>query len=95
MALEFGSEGIRVNAILPGAVDTAMLREAMERGRYEGNLPEERLAALAERTALGRVGDPREIADAILFLADGRQSSFITGQSLVVDGGALARLSTE
>jgi NAD(P)-dependent dehydrogenase (short-subunit alcohol dehydrogenase family) len=50
---------------------------------------------LGLRTALGRVGEPEEIASAILFLADGQQSSYITGQSLVVDGGALARLSTE
>jgi NAD(P)-dependent dehydrogenase (short-subunit alcohol dehydrogenase family) len=41
------------------------------------------------------VADPREIAQAILFLADGERSSFITGESLVVDGGALAKLSTE
>lgn len=44
---------------------------------------------------MGRVGHPSEIASAIYFLADGEMSSFMTGQSVVVDGGATARLSTE
>ena len=56
---------------------------------------EEKLENLGGRTPLGRVGQAREIARAIYFLADDEQSSFITGQSLVVDGGATARLSTE
>ena len=43
----------------------------------------------------GRVGKPEEIASAIYFLADNEQSAFMTGQALVVDGGATARLSTE
>ena len=44
---------------------------------------------------MGRVGLPEEIGKAILFLADSDKSSFMTGQALVVDGGATARLSTE
>jgi glucose 1-dehydrogenase len=44
---------------------------------------------------MGRVGRPDEIGRAILFLADNDQSSFMTGQALIVDGGATARLSTE
>jgi len=55
----------------------------------------ERLENLARRTVNGRVGSPAEIASAIYFLADNAQSSFMTGQALVVDGGATARLSTE
>ena len=46
-------------------------------------------------TVSGKVGRPEEIASAIYFLADNEQSSFMTGQALVVDGGATARLSTE
>ncbi len=95
MALEFAPAGIRVNALLPGAVDTPMLREGLSRGHVEGGTIEQRLADLAGRTVMGRVGRPQEMAEAILFLADSRRSSFMTGQALVVDGGATARLSTE
>ncbi len=95
MALEFGGGGVRVNAVLPGAVDTDMLRAGLSRGQQgEGSLEDKR-RALGARTALGRIGTPEDIASAILFLADGQQSSYITGQSLVVDGGTLARLGTE
>jgi glucose 1-dehydrogenase len=86
---------VRVNAILPGAVDTGMLRSGLDRDHVEGTSIEERLDHLAQRTVIGRVGEPEEIAHAIYFLADNNQSSFMTGQSLVVDGGATARLSTE
>jgi glucose 1-dehydrogenase len=95
MALEFSSDGIRVNAVLPGAVDTPMLRDGLARDQAGDGSIQERLDALASRTALGRVGQPEEIGRAILFLSDPSQSSFITGQALVVDGGATARLSTE
>jgi NAD(P)-dependent dehydrogenase (short-subunit alcohol dehydrogenase family) len=93
MAIEFGPDGVRVNAVLPGAVDTPMLRESL--GRLEGRDLEAKLQALGGRTPLGRVGRPAEIAEAILFLADGERSSFITGQALTVDGGAMAQLRTE
>ena len=109
MAIEFAADDIRVNAILPGAVDTAMLRDSLRRGNLESfsgdadagsgqvsnQVLVERLENLARKTVNGRIGQPDEIARAIYFLADGEQSSFMTGQALVVDGGATARLSTE
>jgi NAD(P)-dependent dehydrogenase (short-subunit alcohol dehydrogenase family) len=95
MAIEFAPDNIRVNAILPGAVDTPMLRAGLGRGHAGHGDMQERLDNLARRTVSGKVGKPEEIAQAIYFLADNEQSSFMTGQALVVDGGATARLSTE
>ncbi len=95
MAIEFAPDNIRVNTVLPGAVDTPMLRAGFHRGRA-GELPEEeQMAALARKTVNGRVGLPSEIASVIYFLADNHQSSFMTGQAVIVDGGATCRLSTE
>ncbi len=95
MAIEFAPDNIRVNAILPGAVDTPMLRAGLGRGHVGHGDMQERLDNLARKTVNGRVGTPEEIAHAIYFLADNEQSSFMTGQALVIDGGATARLSTE
>jgi len=95
LALELAGNSIRVNAVLPGAVDTQMLRSGLSRGHLEGESLEERLEDLARHTPLGRIGTPEETAQSILFLSDNDKSSFITGQSLIVDGGALAKLSTE
>ena len=95
MAIEFAPDNIRVNAILPGAVDTPMLRAGLGRGHVGQGDVQERLDNLARKTVSGKVGKPEEIAHAIYFLADNEQSSFMTGQALVVDGGATARLSTE
>ena len=95
MALEFGEDGVRANAILPGAVDTQMLRSGLSRGHVAGDSSEELVRGLGRKHVMGRVGEPAEIGRAILFLADKSQSSFMTGQALVVDGGATARLSTE
>lgn len=95
MAIEFAPDNIRVNAILPGAVDTPMLHAGLSRGHAgTGSLPE-RLENLADKTVIGRVGKPEEIAHGIYFLADKVQSSYMTGQALIIDGGATARLSTE
>jgi glucose 1-dehydrogenase len=95
MAIEFAPYNIRVNAILPGAVDTKMLRSGLNRGDTSYQDVTERLENLANKTVNGRIGRPEEIAHSIYFLADSTQSSFMTGQALVVDGGATARLSTE
>lgn len=95
MAIEFAPDNIRVNAVLPGAVDTPMLRAGFHRGRENEASEESQLAALAAKTVNGRVADPKEIASVIYFLGDNSASSFITGQGLVADGGATCRLSTE
>ena len=92
-ALEMADDGIRVNAVLPGAVDTPMLRAGMA-ARADRSV-EESMRILGSKTPLGRIGKAEEIAQAILFLADSDRSSFVTGQLLLVDGGAAARLSTE
>jgi NAD(P)-dependent dehydrogenase (short-subunit alcohol dehydrogenase family) len=95
IAIEFAPDNIRANAILPGAVDTPMLRAGLNRGHVGGEDIIQRLDNLASKTVSGKVGTPEEIAHAIYFLADSTQSSFMTGQALIVDGGATARLSTE
>ena len=95
MAIEFAPANIRVNAILPGAVDTPMLRAGLNRGHVGHGDMQQRLDNLAAKTVNGRVGLPEEIGSVIYFLADNNQSSFITGQALIADGGATARLSTE
>jgi NAD(P)-dependent dehydrogenase (short-subunit alcohol dehydrogenase family) len=94
MALEFGERGVRVNAVLPGAVNTDMLRAGLKRGR-SCETTGIQLQDLASRHPVARIGDPSDIAKAVYFLADKRSSEFVTGQSIVVDGGALAQLGTE
>lgn len=79
LAAEFGPQNIRVNAILPGAVDTPLYREM--------NATAEARTFIAGLHALKRVSSPEEIAEAVLFLAS-EQASFMTGAALLVDGGA-------
>jgi glucose 1-dehydrogenase len=92
-AVELAASGIRVNAVLPGAIDTPMLKAGARRRGDES--ADSALAELEARTPLGRVGQPEEIAQAILFLSDSSRSSFMTGQTLIIDGGAMSHLSTE
>lgn len=87
LAMELAPK-IRVNAILPGAVDTPLLRT----GLADIGM---RLDEITARIPARRVGQPSEIAKAALFLADSRRSGYITGQTLTVDGGVLAALSSE
>jgi len=94
-AIELAEDKIRVNAVLPGAVNTPMLQAGLIRGHLSADDLENQLQQLSEKTVIGRVGSPEEIAQSIYFLADSSQSSFMTGQTLVIDGGATAKLSTE
>ncbi|TSD87335.1 SDR family oxidoreductase [Mycobacterium sp. KBS0706] len=78
LAAEFGPQGIRVNAVLPGAVDTAMYRTA--------NATPEARDHLSSLHALKRAGTPEEIARSVLYLASD-DASFVTGTASLVDGG--------
>lgn len=77
LALEVGSRGVRVNAVCPGVIETAMSRNLTERF-------DERLH---EMMPLRRSGKPEEVSPAVVFLASERAASYITGTTLVVDGG--------
>ncbi|KAK4078816.1 short-chain dehydrogenase reductase family [Purpureocillium lilacinum] len=82
-SLDFAEEGLRVNAICPGYTETPMTTRSPEV-----------LKAMEERVGtavpMRRMGDPKEIADGVLYLAGGR-SSFVTGSALMVDGGYTSR----
>jgi NAD(P)-dependent dehydrogenase (short-subunit alcohol dehydrogenase family) len=82
MAIDFAKHGIRVNAICPGPTDTPMLRKA---------LTPDQLDAFAKTYPMGRLGRPEEIAAAALFLAS-EDASFVTGETLHVDGGQTAEV---
>jgi NAD(P)-dependent dehydrogenase (short-subunit alcohol dehydrogenase family) len=82
-ALEFGKQGIRVNAVLPAVIDTDMFE------RFGGENAEFRAQATAMHP-IGRIGKPEEIADAAIWLSSSK-SSFVTGHSLLVDGGFTAQ----
>jgi len=90
MAVDQAGEGIRVNSVCPGSVDTPMLRASAL--SMDPDDPDRVIAEWGRGHPLGRVGLPFEIANACLFLVS-PLSSFITGADLRVDGGALAGIS--
>jgi 3-oxoacyl-[acyl-carrier protein] reductase len=88
LANEFGKDGITVNNVGPGYTATERLKElARARSITLGKSEDQIFAAWADDSALKRVAEPREIADAIVWLASER-ASYVTGQTLLVDGGA-------
>jgi len=93
VAVDEAQHGVRVNAVCPGSVDTPMLRAS---ARRFSNGTDEGAQALVDRWGrdhpLGRVAQPREIAQVVSFLA-GPRASFITGEDVHVDGGLLASIA--
>ncbi|HVY86945.1 MAG TPA: SDR family NAD(P)-dependent oxidoreductase [Caulobacterales bacterium] len=81
LAVEWGGDGIRVNAIAPGFIETALVPDAEKTPARE--------AAIMARTPLKRIGEPKDIAGAAVFLASDA-AAFVTGAILPVDGGYLA-----
>ena len=79
-ALEYGPRGIRVNAVAPGAIRSAMTTPLLGLGEWE--------KIWTDRTPLGRVGDPEDIADVVVFLCSDL-ARYVTGQVLIVDGGMI------
>ena len=82
VAIEYGRKGIRANAVCPGVVDTPLLDVVLQAGTRTRE-------QIADMHALGRVLEPREIANLVLFLASD-ESSAITGAAILVDGGLTA-----
>ncbi|GAC1631015.1 MAG: 3-oxoacyl-[acyl-carrier-protein] reductase [Candidatus Acidiferrum sp.] len=88
LAAEWGGRGVRVNAVCPGWVKTEMDDSAQAAGLYVDS-------DITNRVPMGRFASPEDIARAILFLADEKQSGFVNGHTLVVDGGWTADGSWE
>ena len=87
MAIDYGPNQIRVNAVCPGGVSTPLLHSLIDQPGME-----DYRAKMLGAHKLGRFGEPEEIANAVLFLASS-EASFMTGSAMVVDGGMTAGLS--
>lgn len=93
MAVDEAAHGVRVNALLPGSVDTPMLRTSAREWSDGTDAGEDALIAQwGTMHPLGRVGQPREIGNVCSFLAS-EAASFVTGSEIRVDGGLLARIA--
>lgn len=86
LALDYVRDNVRVNAVCPGWVRTALVDESLARQPD----PDEALAAVVAGLPLGRMADPSEVAALVAFLAS-RDATYITGSAVTLDGGATAR----
>jgi len=86
LALDEGPHGIRVNCVAPGFVRTRLVQDSIDRNDDRAAAE----AAMVRGVALGRIGDPAEVAAVVRFLVS-REASYVTGASLLVDGGLTAR----
>lgn len=84
LAVELGPKNIRVNTVSPGTIDTPMLHDALE--GMNPNEVEDFWQRVQDANPLGRVGQPREVADLVVFLCS-ESAGFITGEDILVDGG--------
>lgn len=85
LAADWGPKGVRVNAVNPGIIKTAMIesRQADFTGVEQ---------AMAKRTALGRLGEPKDVAEVVVFLASDA-ASYITGETILIDGGMVSSMT--
>ena len=82
-ALEYARDGVRVNAISPGVIETPMVERA-------STVNPEMIEGVSEATPMGRIGEPEEIGDAAVWLCSA-DASFVTGETLVIDGGYVSQ----
>jgi NAD(P)-dependent dehydrogenase (short-subunit alcohol dehydrogenase family) len=84
LAVDYARRGIRANAVCPGTIATPLVRALIEGRGWD-------MSSAGKPYPMGRVGTPAEVAEAILFLASDVRAGFVTGESIVVDGGIMAK----
>ena len=91
IAVQYARTGIRANSVLPGLIDTPMIREPLKHAYGAGGV-EEMIRTRNEQVPMGKMGEAWDVAYASLFLASD-EAKYITGTALVVDGGLTSKCS--